>query len=153
MAAANRFLDSGFLACANQKFVKQAASAHAGPGRVPPGMNLSVVLSIQEERVVQNDGTVVWRHRWFQLGAAEQKRRLVKKVQVCQLLDGTLRWRYQGRELQWKELPKRPAQSQPPLANATRGGVGAALRPRSARPPLRSASAPPLPHRGKWGHF
>ena len=108
--SANRFLDGGFLAKENLKFVKQAACPKDGHRQVPKGIDWKVVLSIQEERVVQNDWTVVWQNRWFQLGTMEQKQRLVKKkVQVCRLLDGTMRLQYRGRELQWKELPVRPA--------------------------------------------
>jgi transposase len=108
--SANRFLDGGFLAKENLKFVKKASCPKDGHRQVPKGIDLRVVLSIQEERVVQNDWTVVWQNRWFQLGAMEQKQRLVKKkVQVCRLLDGAMRLQYRGRELQWKELPQRPA--------------------------------------------
>ena len=107
---ANRLLDGGFLAKENLKFVKKAQRVEDGHRRVPPGVDLKVVLSIQEERVVQSDWTVVWQNRWFQLDAVEQKKRLVKKkVQVCQLLNATMRLQYRGRELQWKELPERPA--------------------------------------------
>lgn len=110
IAAANRLLDGGFLARENLKFVKKAKCPQDGHRRVPQGIDLRVVLSVQEERVVQSDWTVVWRNRWFQLEAVEQKHRLVKKkVLVCQLLDGTMRLQYRGRELKWKELPERPA--------------------------------------------
>lgn len=110
IASANRLLEEGFLAKENVKFVKKAASAEDGHRRLPKGINLNVVLSIQAERVVRNDWTVTWQNRWFQLDEVEQKRHLMKKkVQVCQLLDGTLRWRYRERELKWKELPEQPA--------------------------------------------
>jgi hypothetical protein len=90
--------------------VKKAACPKDGHRKVSKGIDLGVVLSIQEERVVQNDWTVVWQNRWFQLGAVEQKQRLVKKkVQICRLLDGTMRLQYREHELQWKELPERPA--------------------------------------------
>ena len=107
--SANRYLDGGFLAKENMKFVKKAACPKDGHRKVPQGMDLKVALSIQEVKVVQNDWTVVWQNRWFQLGTMEQKQRLVKKkVQVCRLLDGTMRLQYRGRELEWKELPERP---------------------------------------------
>lgn len=110
IAAANRLLDEGFLAKENLKFVKKAKCPKDGHRRLRKGVDLNVVLSIQEERVVQSDWTVVWQNRWFQLESVEQKRQLVKKrVQVCRLLDGTIRWQYRGRELKWKELPGRPA--------------------------------------------
>lgn len=110
IASANRFLDDGFLSKENLKFVKEAKCASDGHRRLAKGIDLNVVLSIQEERVVQNDWTVTWRNRWFQLASSERKVHLVKKkVQVCQMLDGTLRWRYRGRDLKWTELPERPA--------------------------------------------
>jgi hypothetical protein len=124
--SANRFLDGGFLTRENLKFVKKAACPKDGHRQVPQGIDLRVVLSIQEERVVQNDWTVVWHHRWFQLEPAEQKQRLVKKkVQVCRLLDGTMRLRYRERELQWKELPERPVRvkAMKPKPVATRKAV------------------------------
>lgn len=119
--AANRLLDESFLAKENLRFVKKANCAKDGHRRVPRGVDLNVVLSIQEERVVRNDWTVMWRNRWFQLDEVEQKRHLVKKtIQVCQLLDGTLRWRYRGRELKWKELPAQPPKVRVTVVKATR---------------------------------
>jgi hypothetical protein len=107
--SANRFLEEGFLAKENLKFVKKAACPKDGHRSVPRGVDLKVVLSIQEERTVQNDWTVVWRNRWFQLEPVEQKHQLVKKkVMVCRLRGGAIRLQYQGRELKWKELPGRP---------------------------------------------
>ena len=49
MVAANRLLEGGFLAKENLKFVKKAKRAHDGHRRLPKGMDLRVVLSIQEE--------------------------------------------------------------------------------------------------------
>ena len=80
--------------------------------RVPHGVDLAVVLSFQESRVVQADWTVAWRRRWFQLTAANQKLALMgQRVTVCEQLDGKIRLRYQGRELAWEELPERPKAS------------------------------------------
>jgi transposase len=77
--------------------------------RVPAEVNLALVLSFQEERVVQADWTVSWRQRWFQLTESNQKLALVKqRVMVCEQLDGKIRLRYKGRELAWEELPERP---------------------------------------------
>lgn len=140
MVAANRLLDGGFLAKENLKFVKKAKCAHDGHRRLPKGIDLRVVLSIQEDRVVQSDWTVVWKNRWFQLGSVEQKNRLVKKkVQVCQLLDGTMRLQYQGRELKWKELPERPARMR--AVEPTRVVAPQAVRKPSADHPWRKRRA------------
>jgi hypothetical protein len=40
---------------------------------VPRDVDLALVLSFQEKRVVQADWTVAWRRPWFQLTAANQK--------------------------------------------------------------------------------
>ena len=76
---------------------------------MPAGVNLALMLSFQEERVVQADWTVAWRQRWFQLTESNQKLALVgQRVIVCEHLDGKIRLRYRGRELAWEELPERP---------------------------------------------
>jgi len=138
--SANRFLDAGFLTKENLKFVKQAACPQDGHRQVPKGIDLNVVLSIQEERVVQNDWTVVWQNRWFQLAAGEHKQRLVKKkVQVCRLLDGTMRLQYRGRELQWKELPQRPARRK--VARPKPAATGKPVRKPRADHPWRKIRA------------
>lgn len=72
-------------------------------------MKLERVLSFQEERVVQNDWTIRWRNRWFQLTKENQKVALVKrKLTVCEQMDGTVLLLLGKRELAWKELPERP---------------------------------------------
>jgi transposase len=89
--------------------------------RVPAGVNLALVLSFQEERVVQSDWTVAWRQRWFQLTESNQKLALVgQRVQVCEQLDGKIRLRYQGRELAWEELPERPKRATRPRQTKAR---------------------------------
>ena len=68
------------------------------------------VLSYQEERVVQNDWTVSWCNRIFQLDERHQKLALArKKILVSELLDGTIRLTSRGENLRWIELPERPA--------------------------------------------
>jgi transposase len=106
---ANGFLDADYLAQINARFQVPPARATDVHRRVPRDVDLALVLSFQEKRVVQADWTVAWRRRWFQLTAANQKWALVgQRVTVCEQLDGTIRLRYQGRELAWEELPERP---------------------------------------------
>ena len=67
------------------------------------------MLSFQEQRVVQNDWTVSWRNRFFQLSEKHRSLSLPKqKITVSELLDGTIRLVYQGRKLTWEELSERP---------------------------------------------
>ncbi|HLQ46175.1 MAG TPA: hypothetical protein VK137_15645, partial [Planctomycetaceae bacterium] len=104
--AANHFLEATFLPELNERFTRQPRSSADFHRPLPRGVSLDVVLSFQEERVVQNDWTVSWRHRRFQLTAEHQRRSLVgRRVLVCEQLDGTLRLRHRSRDLLWTELP------------------------------------------------
>ena len=104
--AANQFLEEVFLPEFNARFQvapQQKADLHR---RLPKGILLERVLSFQETRVVQNDWTLSWCHRRFQLTAANSKLALVKqRVIVCEQLDGTIRLLFGGHELAWEELP------------------------------------------------
>jgi hypothetical protein len=109
LEVANRFVEDEYLEGMDARFQVPAARKADVHRRVPQGMDLAVVLSFQEPRVVQADWTVAWRRRWFQLTAANQKLALVgQRVTVCEQLDGRLRLRYLGRDLAWEELPERP---------------------------------------------
>ena len=112
---ANRFLEEESWVGMNARFQVAPARKADVHRRVPRGVDLTLVLSFQEQRVVQADWTVAWRQRWFQLTASNQKLALVgQRVTVCEKLDGELRLRYQGRDLAWEELPERPKPSAQP---------------------------------------
>jgi transposase len=120
LPTANRFLQRKFLATFNRRFAKKAARPADLHRRVPRGLDMNRVLSIQEARVVQNDWTLRFENRWFQL--AEIHRKLVlagRSVTVCQRLDGRLELLYGGRELTYRELPaapqRRPEESEPAI--------------------------------------
>ena len=106
---ANAFLEEEFLADMNEKFnvpPRERSDLHR---RVPRRVKLVRVLSFQEERVVQNDWTIRWRNRWFQLTEENRKLALVKrKLTVCEQLDGTILLLLGKRVLAWEELPERP---------------------------------------------
>jgi hypothetical protein len=120
---ANRFVEEEYLAGMDARFQVPAARKADVHRRVPRGLDLALVLSFQELRVVQADWTVAWRRRWFQLTASNQKLALVGgRVTVCEQLDGKIRLRYQGRELAWEELPERPKAATEP--KRTRTSVG-----------------------------
>lgn len=110
LEGANQYLEEEFLAELNERFTvaaREQADVHRSLGR---GVKLKHVLSFQEERVVQNDWTVSWCNRHFQLSAEHQKLSLAKKrIMVSELLDGTIRLTYRGRELKRDELTERPS--------------------------------------------
>jgi molybdenum-dependent DNA-binding transcriptional regulator ModE len=167
LRAANEFLEATFLPELNRQFnvkPKRKADVHRS---VPRNVQLPRVLSFQEQRVVQNDWTVTWRHRRFQLTAVNQKLALVRqRVLVCEQLDGTLSLVYRGRELEWEEIHAscKTAEVTPvakgPIAVQPTGHQPAPTHPwrrpfktpitAAARPPC-SASVAALPARSKAG--
>ena len=113
LAPANRFLQKTFLPAFNRRFVKQAARPADLHRRVPRGLDLGRVLSIQETRMVQNDWTLRFENRWFQLAGMHQKLGLAgRSLTVCQRLDGGLELLYGGRALSYRELPVPPGRKQ-----------------------------------------
>jgi hypothetical protein len=109
LASANRFLQEQFLPDLQRRFVVAAESKADLHRRVPRGVRLERVLAFQESRVVQNDWTVQWRGRWFQIGECERSAGLARqRVLVVEQLDGCIELVYRGRSLSWQELPERP---------------------------------------------
>lgn len=111
---ANEYLEQEFLDELNERFHAPARSETDLHRSVPRGVRLEHVLCYQEQRVVQNDWTVSWCNRIFQLDERHQKLALArKKILVSELLDGQIRLTHQTRELIWIELPARPATARP----------------------------------------
>jgi len=105
IASANRFLDGKYLRQFNRQFARAAASpvdVHRG---VPP--HLDEVLSWEEERVVQNDWTVVCAGQRYQLDRQHEALSLVRRqVIVRTLRHGRVQLVYRGQPLQWRVLPE-----------------------------------------------
>jgi hypothetical protein len=121
LEAANRFVEEEFQVEMDARFQVPPARPADVHRRVPRGVDLGLVLSFQEQRVVQADWTLGWRRRWFQLTESNQKLGLVgQRVTVCEQLDGKVRLRYRGRELAWEELPERPKATAGPRPLKTR---------------------------------
>ena len=117
--AANRYLDEEFLFGLNEQFSVEPREKSDVHRRVPQGIKLDQVLCFQEERVVQNDWTISWQNRHFQLSEQHRKLSLSKKrIMVSELLDGTLRMTYCNRELMWEELAERPTRQKAKPATA-----------------------------------
>jgi len=151
LESANRYLEESFLADLNARFaVKPQAKADLHR-RVPRNVKLEQVLSFQENRVVQNDWTVCWRHRRFQLTAANSRLALVRQqVTVCEQLDGTIRLLYKGRELAWEEVTDRTAaasraERESPAKRGPTGLGRVGLRPAADHPWRRLVISPPTP--------
>jgi transposase len=155
LATANGFLEEQFLPELNGKFrvePKWSADLHR---RVPKNIQLDRVLSFQESRVVQNDWTISWCNRWFQLTEANQKLALARqRILVCEQLDGTIGLWYRGRELPCVELPEQPPRgsAKKPATGPPESPVAAGYKPASDHPwrrailtPRQPAARPPRP--------
>lgn len=140
LVIANEYLEKSFLPALNERFTvvaKQPSDLHR---RVPQGLALDQVLAFEEERAVQNDWTVRWRNRWFQLTPANGRLALAgKRVWVREQLDGTICLVYHGRKLEWRELPERPERRPKPHPTKEQGGR---TGPESSRAPWK----PPAEH-------
>ena len=110
----NHFLETEFLDELNERFHVEARSPTDLHRSVPRGVKLEHVLCYQEQRTVQNDWTVPWRNRIFQVHESHRKLSLArKKILVSELLDGQIRLTHRGLELPWSELPARPSTAKP----------------------------------------
>jgi len=109
MEEANRFLDEVFLSKYNEKFNVSPKKEEDLHRRIPEDIILEEVLCFEESRQVQNDWTVRWRNRFFQLAKRNEALGLVKqKITVREKLDGTIQLVYKGHTLAYEELPERP---------------------------------------------
>ena len=115
LAAANAFLEEQFLPQLNRRFCvnpAQPADVHRGVPR-----RLKEVLSWEEQRVVQQDWTVSWQGRYFQIAPRHEGLCLVKKKLILrELRDGTIQLVWGGEKLQGNELPQRPVRAVRPKA-------------------------------------
>ena len=129
----NSFLEAEFLDSLNEQFHVEARSTTDLHRKVPRGVKLDCVLSYQEHRVVQNDWTVSWCNRVFQIHESDRTLRLArKKILVSELLNGQIRLTHQGRELPWSELPERPTTTKPKQTVTT--SQGSPYKPASTHP-------------------
>ena len=114
LISANQYLEAEYLDELNERFTVPAREEADVHRRVERGVKLEHVLSYQEQRVVQNDWTVSWCNRHFQLHEDHHRLALARKrIEVSELLDGTIRLTYRGRELKWVELTERPSRKRP----------------------------------------
>ena len=110
IASANRFLDEEFLPELNGRFTVSAAASEDHHRALSSELDLYRILSIQEERVVQNDWTVRWQNRILQLSCESSSMiQPRQRVMLCEQLDGALRVFVGEVELRWS-----PTRSEPP---------------------------------------
>jgi transposase len=93
-AGANVYIRQTFLPSINRHMTVKAREE--GTYFVPCNVgDLETIFSVQHERVVQNDNTVVVGNRHFQISPAQWRVSFAKgRVKVCEHLDGTITIRY-----------------------------------------------------------
>ena len=135
MVSANKLLSDEFLQKTNDKFSHTPASTTDYHRPVPAGLLLHDVFVFEEPRSVQNDWTIAWDGRWFQItGPRAQMPRRRERILVRRRLDGSRVLLRQGKPLQFHELAERPRRPSPRLSE-------------SRMPPIpRSTLAPPADH-------
>ena len=102
--AANQHLDDVFLPDLNRRFTFTARERDDLHRPIPAGVQLKEVLCFEEPRVVQNDWTVRWRHRYFQIHRQHETLHLAKRtIIVRERLDGTVALLYRGQRLHFRE--------------------------------------------------
>lgn len=108
---ANKFLKEKFVPKFNQKFAvlpQKKGDLHKSLTKVDK-VNLDRIFSIQEMRVVNNDFTISYKGKWYQL--LEQQPTLVlrkDRVLVEERTNGDIFLSLRNKYLNFKELPVRP---------------------------------------------
>jgi hypothetical protein len=105
IAEANRFLRESYLSVFNEKFSvppRNPADLHRS---IPQDIAIDEVLCFEAERQVQNDWTVRWKNRLFQLTKRNRSRGLVKQyITVREKLNGKISMVYKGHPLWFREI-------------------------------------------------
>lgn len=103
----NQVLAGGFVAKLNERFAVEPRK-RADYHRSRKGYDLASIFCWEEERQLTSDWIVRFRNHYYQLQRQSQKPPTTKKVQVCELLNGELRFIYRNHSLPYTQLPKRP---------------------------------------------
>lgn len=113
MAEANRYIREVFMPWHNQHLTvpaREPGTAFVAAGNA----DLDAILSIQHERIVQNDNTVTLGKLTLQVAPAQWKVSFAKsRVTVCQHLDGSLSIRLGPRILGWYNSQGNPLPGKP----------------------------------------
>jgi len=104
----NRMLNP-FTDRLNDRFTKEPASQVDYHSKLPEGFSLEDVFCIEDIRTVNNDWTIKYEGKLFQLKEQSNLPPAKNKVTVRKRLDGTMQILYRERPLEFKEISSRPA--------------------------------------------
>ncbi|MCX6354111.1 MAG: ISNCY family transposase [Candidatus Aureabacteria bacterium] len=112
----NAFLKGGFLKEMNRRFSVEPKSDVDFHRPIPEGLDLRTVFCFEEERVVDNDWTIRWKNRIFQIMKGNRVLPPArKKVTVQELLEGRVHIVYRGEEVAYEEIARKPAREKKPV--------------------------------------
>lgn len=137
IATANKLLQNGFIEQLNAKFAKAPADPRDAHQPLAPGTRLEHVFCFEETRQVQNDYSISYRGRHYQIAAQNKKLPRPKdKVTVRTLLDGQRQILWRGSALTHHPLPspKPPRQNSKPTPQPKPQSKASA----KAKPPARN---------------
>jgi len=106
---ANKFLDNGYWADFNKRFMVKAHSKEDLHRAVHRGLNLDKILCIRTERTIRNDNTIAHNKKLYQLKDAFPKK---AKIVVQERVDGSMIMTYQEVRIKYKEIANRPEKMQ-----------------------------------------
>ena len=106
---ANTFIEDKYLADLNGRFAIEPKDEVDFHRKVENELDLGRIFCFEKDRIVDNDWTVRWNRRVFQI-VKDNKilPRARAKVVVQEWLDGTIHIVYRGEELRHKEIYKKP---------------------------------------------
>ena len=111
IATANTFLKDKYIQTFNEKFAVvpvKRADLHR-PLTKTDKENVNNIFSIHSKRVVMNDFTAQFKNQYFQLNQQQPVVVCRKdKIMVEEHLDGSIKLKLRGKELNYTVLPKRP---------------------------------------------
>lgn len=108
MTEANLFLQKCYIAAHNKQF-SHPPQANSNFHRTIEGYDLDTIFCIKETRILNNDYTICYKNRWFQLDCKQPV--IIYKhsaIIVCRHRDGDISLMANGRKLNYKEIDKRP---------------------------------------------
>ena len=114
-AAANRFLDAGYIAEHNRRFARMPTSEADFHRRRPLKRELDAIFQLEQERVVSLDWVVSYNGKLLQVARQSRHHAPAKsRVTVRENQAGETSIEYRGRKLAFNEIAQRPARSPAP---------------------------------------
>ena len=136
---ANKFLADEYLPSHNQRFKCEPASKATAHRRLGKYFDLNTILSRHDERRVQNDYTIRWNNRIFQIGKPAHPGLRGGRVTVATALDGSIQIFFRSKRLTWYEIML-------PAPKASGNGKTIAQNGLGTASPTGKPTPPPGPH-------